>query len=180
MFTTIDEQRAFGSRLLVGILWLMTAVITATALLLKAPWLGYGGAAAGVSLAATAAWRLDPLGASSRLAVAVALMAQVSLLVAVQTGKPWQIDMHMAYFAALAVLVIYCDWQVILAGAAVVAVHHLTLSFLAAGSGLSGIGEPGAGAGPRGDPDRRGRRPDVGGAEHHRDVQGFRRRRQPR
>jgi len=57
-------------------------------------------------------------------------MAEVSMLVAVMGGHAWQIDMHMAYFAALALLVIYCDWLVIAIGAVTVAVHHLGLSFL--------------------------------------------------
>ena len=66
----------------------------------------------------------------ARMAQAVGLMAQVSLLVAICNGHLWQIDMHMTYFAALAVLAIFADWPVILVAAATVAVHHLTLSFL--------------------------------------------------
>ena len=66
----------------------------------------------------------------ARMAQAVGLMAQVSLLVAICNGHLWQIDMHMAYFAALAVLAIFADWPVILVAAATVALHHLTLSFL--------------------------------------------------
>jgi len=130
MFKTIDEQRGFGNRLLIGLLWAMTVIVPVVALLLKGPWLGFAGAAAATAGAATVAWRLNEHGPTARLTVAVALMAQVSLLVASQSGHAWQIDMHMAYFAALALLVIYCDWRVILAGAAVVAAHHLTLSFI--------------------------------------------------
>jgi len=130
MFKTIDEQREFGSRLLVGLLWVMTAIILVVALGLKGPWLAFGGAAAGVAAVATAAWKMDSGGQSARLAVSASLMAQVSLLVAAHGGHAWQIDMHMAYFAALAALLVYCDWRAILAGAAVVALHHLTLSFL--------------------------------------------------
>ncbi|MFN3521638.1 MAG: methyl-accepting chemotaxis protein [Phenylobacterium sp.] len=130
MFKSIDEQRAFGNRLLVGLLWVMCPIIAVVALGLKGPWMAFGGASAGVALAATAAWKFDPEGVSARLAVAAALMAQVSLLVAAHSGHAWQIDMHMAYFAALAALLVYCDWRAILAGAAVVALHHLTLSFI--------------------------------------------------
>ena len=68
--------------------------------------------------------------AVARMAQGVGLMAQVSLLVAICNGHLWQIDMHMAYFAALAVLAIFADWPVILVAAATVALHHLTLSFL--------------------------------------------------
>ena len=60
----------------------------------------------------------------------ILLMALVSTLVAGLAGHPFQIDMHMAYFAALAVVVIYCDWRAIVGAAATVAVHHLVLSFV--------------------------------------------------
>jgi methyl-accepting chemotaxis protein len=94
MFTTIDEQRAFGDRLMVGVLWVMAVIITVVALLSDGSWLGFGLASAGTAAAATAAWRVGPGSASSRLTVAVATMAQVSLLVACQSGHPWQIDMR--------------------------------------------------------------------------------------
>jgi diguanylate cyclase (GGDEF)-like protein len=57
----------------------------------------------------------------------VALMAEISLLVA--GGGDWQMDMHMAYFAALALLIVYADRVVILSAAATVAAHHLVLNF---------------------------------------------------
>ena len=43
---------------------------------------------------------------------------------------PWQIDFHMIYFAALAMLVAFCDWRTILVAAAATAIHHLSLNFL--------------------------------------------------
>jgi methyl-accepting chemotaxis protein len=49
--------------------------------------------------------------------------------------------MHMTYFAALAVLTIFCDWRAILAGAGVVAVHHLTLNFLIPAAVFPGGGD---------------------------------------
>jgi methyl-accepting chemotaxis protein len=45
-------------------------------------------------------------------------------------GHPWQVDMHMYFFAALAMLTAFCDWRTLLLSAAVVALHHLTLNFL--------------------------------------------------
>jgi methyl-accepting chemotaxis protein len=57
-------------------------------------------------------------------------MGGVSLLVYQMSGHPWQVDMHMYFFAALACLAAYCDYRPILIGAATVALHHLTLNFL--------------------------------------------------
>jgi methyl-accepting chemotaxis protein len=67
---------------------------------------------------------------SARVTVALAMMAQISLLVDAMKGSAWQVDMHMYYFAALALLGFYCDFVVVIAAAALVAVHHLTLNFL--------------------------------------------------
>jgi methyl-accepting chemotaxis protein len=83
----------------------------------------------GLAGAATIAYRIDPIGRASRLVTAVALVGAASLLVYVMRGQRWQLDIHMYYFAILAVLSIYCDWQVLLLAAAATAVHHLTLNF---------------------------------------------------
>src|SRR5690606_33950369 len=79
---------------------------------------------------ATLAWRLDPEGASARPVAAVALVTMVALLVYVFRGHPWQIDLHMYFFAALALLAAFCDWKTLLVAAAAVALHHLGLNFL--------------------------------------------------
>ena len=52
------------------------------------------------------------------------------MLVYQLSGHPWQIDMHMYFFAALACLVAYCDYRPIVAGTVAVALHHLALNFL--------------------------------------------------
>ena len=92
--------------------------------------LGLSAAAAGLALVASLVARFDPTGAAARPTLGVALMGAVSLLVAAFAGHGWQFDMHMIYFAALAILIVFCDWRAVVAAAATVAVHHLTLSFL--------------------------------------------------
>ena len=129
MFSDLEQQRRSGSALLIGMIWLFGLVATVSCLLVGGQWMLIGGAAAGLAIAVTVAWRAAPDAASLRVAIAVALMAQVSFLVAGFGGHPWQIDMHMAYFAALALLAVYCDWKAIVAAAATVAVHHLLLSY---------------------------------------------------
>ena len=57
-------------------------------------------------------------------------MGGVSVFAFQLAGHPWQIDMHMYFFAALACLVAYCDYRPILVGTAAVALHHLALNFL--------------------------------------------------
>jgi methyl-accepting chemotaxis protein len=58
-------------------------------------------------------------------------MGMVSIMVAACAGTHLQIDLHMYYFAGLAVLAAYCDRNVILAAATVAALDHLTLNSLA-------------------------------------------------
>ena len=75
-------------------------------------------------------WRTSGNGLSTRLIFAVALMGGVSVFAYQLAGHPWQIDMHMYFFAALACLVAYCDYRPIIAGTVAVALHHLVLNFM--------------------------------------------------
>lgn len=54
----------------------------------------------------------------------------ISLLLAQMQGHPLQVDMHMYFFAGLAVLGVYCDWRVLVMAAAATAIHHIGLNFL--------------------------------------------------
>src|SRR3954468_18214198 len=71
------------------------------------------------------AWRLERPIFVIGLALAVALVGQTSILVYLMSGHPWQVEMHFYYFAVLAMLSGFCDWRVLLAGAGLIAVHHL-------------------------------------------------------
>lgn len=107
--------------------------------LLIAPVIALGFAVMGI-LAAT---RDHPL---TKPILGIALMGQCIALTAAFAGHPWQIDSHMAFFAALAVLMALRDIKTILAATAVVAVHHLTLSLALPalvypdGSGVANLG----------------------------------------
>jgi methyl-accepting chemotaxis protein len=128
-FSNLDAQRQAGARLIALLTALMLPVVVVTKLLLGESGLGLGVASAAVAALGGLALKMSAAGSTGRALSGVALMAQVSLLVAAVDGHAWQIDMHMAYFAALALLVVYCDWTVIAAAAATVAVHHLGLSY---------------------------------------------------
>ena len=58
----------------------------------------------------------------------LALMA--ALFVLGYQGHAWQIDVHMYFFAVLAVVSLYCDWRAIFVTAAVIAVHHLVFGLV--------------------------------------------------
>jgi methyl-accepting chemotaxis protein len=82
---------------------------------------------------AQAAARWDRKGDHARIVAGVSIMVSISILVGVMQGQKTQVDLHMYYFAALAVLVAACDWRVIAAGALTVASHHIILNFVLPG-----------------------------------------------
>ncbi len=126
----LEHQRTIGSTVILILVWTLAFGSLVQTLLLGANLVA--GLAPALMLAGcqTAVWMTLRSRASGRMLSAILLMAQVSTLVAGLAGHAFQIDMHMAYFAALAAVVIYCDWRAIVGGAATVAVHHLVLSFL--------------------------------------------------
>ncbi|CAN7252496.1 methyl-accepting chemotaxis protein [Bosea sp. LjRoot237] len=122
-------RRAFAAPLMTG-QWLLVPVTCAVAWLAGHPALiAIGLVSTLLAAATTLAWRSDGIGLSTRLISTIAVNGQVALLVFACEGTRYQIDLHMAFFAALAVMTAWCCWRSILAATAVVAVHHLVLNF---------------------------------------------------
>ncbi|MET0363644.1 MAG: methyl-accepting chemotaxis protein [Sphingobium sp.] len=67
----------------------------------------------------------------ARLAVAIMTAMQPAVLVYVFRASPWQVDMHMYFFVALASLIILCDVWLFVPVAGLIALHHLILAFVA-------------------------------------------------
>ena len=126
----LAHQRAVGSTVIVSLTWVLAVGGLAQSLLLGSDLVRTLVPVIAIAGLQTAVWTMFRERSIGRMLSAVLLMAQVSTLVAGLAGHTYQIDMHMAYFAALAVVVIYCDWRAIIGGAATVAVHHLVLSFV--------------------------------------------------
>ena len=122
--------RETTSKALLGLLWLHVPIALAIGVMRDSGWLGPTALMAAMAIAATVSWASSGNGLSTRLTFAIALMGGVSVFAYQLAGHPWQIDMHMYFFAALACLVAYCDYRAILAGTVAVALHHLALNFL--------------------------------------------------
>ncbi len=69
-------------------------------------------------------------GRIARIGASQALIGQAIVLNAALAGFSWQIDMHMLYFALLAVTIILYDIPAILSATALIALHHLTLTLV--------------------------------------------------
>jgi methyl-accepting chemotaxis protein len=81
--------------------------------------------------------------ASARMVVTMTMVAQPAVMLFVFQGQAWQVDLHMLFFAALATTATLVDWRALVAGAGVVALHHLGLGMLVPGwvfLGGGGIG----------------------------------------
>jgi len=66
----------------------------------------------------------------TRYLSAIALMGEPALLVYLMRGHAWQMDMHMYFFAMLALTIAWCDRRAIILAAVAVALHHLLLLYL--------------------------------------------------
>lgn len=74
---------------------------------------------------------LKPNVEDHKLFQAAAIMLMTALIVGVFEGHSWQIDMHMYFFATLAMLSAYSCMYVIAVAVVTVALHHLGLNFIA-------------------------------------------------
>jgi hypothetical protein len=126
----LEALRDTTSKVLVALLWLHLPIAIAIGMVRGTGWMWPAVFMAVFAAAATLSWRMAGNGLSTRLTFAVALMGGVSMFTFELSGHAWQIDVHMYFFAALALLVAYCDYRPILIGTVAVALHHLILNFL--------------------------------------------------
>jgi methyl-accepting chemotaxis protein len=123
-----DAARLSAARTLVLVSWGFLPVVCLAAWLAGTPiWLAalISAAFSGAALAA-----LPAGGRVARIAAAQAVIGQSVALTAAFAGHPWQIDMHMTFFAALAFTVPLVDVVAILCATATIVVHHLGLSLV--------------------------------------------------
>jgi methyl-accepting chemotaxis protein len=125
----LANLRDTTSKALLAVLWLHVPIALAIGVM-RGDWLTPTAFMMAMALAASLSWRAAGDSLSTRLTIAVALMSGVSMMVYQLSGHPWQIDMHMYFFATLACLVAYCDYRPIIAGTVAVALHHLMLNFI--------------------------------------------------
>ncbi len=138
----LHQTHVRADRLLVGVLWALTALSFALA-----PWHGTWGAALLVAIPAAVipsflAYAL-PGSLVTRMAVATSLMVFCALNIHQALGM---IELHFGIFVLLAFLLCYCDWRPIVMAASVAAVHHLSFNYLQQmGFGLNCFTTPGLG-----------------------------------
>ena len=125
----LDNLRRVAANGMIALLWFHVPFNLLIAVMLGNDWLLPGIFSVVLAGAATLAWFGGPTAPATRMTIAVAVVGMISLLVYQMHGQPWQIDAHMYYFAGLALLAAFCDWQVVLIAAGATAVQHLVLNF---------------------------------------------------
>jgi methyl-accepting chemotaxis protein len=130
MLKDLESHRRHANTFFLAVLWLHVPLNLAVGLAIGSSWLLLTLASVGVAALATATWRFASNQQAVRCTMAAAYMVMISLLLGAMRSNPWQLDVHMYYFAALALIAIYCDWRAIVVGTATVAVHHLVLNFV--------------------------------------------------
>ncbi len=122
--------RLQGVRLLAGIAWLVSLVVGVGTL-----FAGSGIAPLVLTLVLVVFPTMAALRGAADPVTRTVLGATMPLLCAVLlfqwSGKVWMIDLHMTFFAAVALTSVLADWRPVLAAAVVTAIHHLALNFLA-------------------------------------------------
>ncbi|WP_135076774.1 methyl-accepting chemotaxis protein [Terasakiella sp. SH-1] len=126
----LHNLQAFIAKCLVAFIWFHVPLIWVACLFTGNDWVFPTLLAALGATLYTLTWRKNPIGLSSLSMSSLVLAVCVMLLVYVFREHPWQIDVHMYFFALLAILSAWCDWRAILLFTAAVAVHHLSLNFL--------------------------------------------------
>ena len=135
---TLNALQSQFARGLVIFLWLHVPLVAGLSFIGEKGWLAASLFVASLALATTISLKFSETGLATRLTSAAALMLIVATMVGQLDGHAWQIDMHMYFFAALAILAGWCDWRPIAGGAAVVALHHLGLNFIYAAAVFPG------------------------------------------
>lgn len=129
MPTSVEGFRAGFAKYFLGFLWFNAAVAGAA--------LFFNGAALASALTAVAVvcalvptvmWLRSGASAITRYASSASIAVIVGIILSGFSGSAYQLDVHMYFFATLAIVAGWCDWRAIVVNAAVVAVHHLLLN----------------------------------------------------
>ncbi len=126
----IAKLRELGLKALVGVCWLSVVIILAGSFVADT---GY--APVLMALAISVIPTMMALGrrtdGTARIVIGATMPLYCAILLYQWSGSNWMIDLHMTFFAMVAMLAVLADWRAILAGAGVTAVHHLALNYLA-------------------------------------------------
>lgn len=123
---SLHNLRCQGDRIMVSVLWLMLLLSFALAGWYQT-WMEAFTIGLPAALVPSLLYFLQPGALITRLSIATACMVFAALQIHQGHGM---IELHFAIFVLLAFLLCYRDWMPIITAAVVIAVHHLSFSYL--------------------------------------------------
>ncbi|WP_051356758.1 methyl-accepting chemotaxis protein [Azorhizobium doebereinerae] len=126
---SLQHLRERFSYAIVAVIWINVALIALRAVWSDQSAMAMIGAGLLVAGAATFTWMRDHTGVATRIATSVAATLTVVILVFGLAGNKLQIDLHMYFFAMLAITAGWCDWRALAASTLTTAVHHILFNF---------------------------------------------------
>jgi len=126
----LDKLRLHFGSFLVVLFWAHVPLLAVVAFVAGHSPLGAAFAGAVLAGSYHLTWRRSGIGPATRYLSAVALMGEPAILLVLLRGDAWQMDMHMYFFAMLALTIAWCDRRAVLTAATAVALHHLVLLYL--------------------------------------------------
>lgn len=125
----LNELRRKGAMALLAICWLCVATIAAGTFFVDT---GFGPPMLAVAITALPSMLALKQAESreTRMTMGITLPLYPAVLLWQWSGQPWMLDIHMTFFAAIAMLTILADWRPVLIAAGVTAVHHLLTNFV--------------------------------------------------
>ncbi|WP_313333898.1 response regulator [Sphingobium yanoikuyae] len=130
MTIELDKLRYHFGRFLVPLFWAHVPLLATVALLTGHSPLAAAGAGLLLAAAYHFTWWRHGIAPATRYLSAIALMGEPAILLFLLRGHAWQMDMHMYFFAMLALTIAWCDKRAILVAATATALHHLLLLYL--------------------------------------------------
>ncbi|WP_273726964.1 response regulator [Brucella gallinifaecis] len=130
MIIELDDIRRRFARFLVIFLWLHVPLFAAIAYATGNSVVGGAVAAAFLAASYNLMWWRADIAPATRFLSAVALVAEPAVLLYLLRGHVWQMDMHMYFFAMLALTIGWCDRRATIIAALAIAVHHLVLDYM--------------------------------------------------
>ena len=127
----LDEIRTSMAKFLTYALWAHVVLVLLAATLIGQDGILWSGLVT-VAIAAvpTAVYFTQGDGELHRYLTAMSMALMAAMLVLVFRGHSWQIDVHMYFFAVLAILSVFCDPKVVIVTAGTIAVHHILFNFV--------------------------------------------------
>ncbi|MBT0669571.1 methyl-accepting chemotaxis protein [Novosphingobium profundi] len=126
----LDELRRKGAASLVAIGWICVFLIAVSTFLAGSGFLPLVLAVA-VSIVPTMLTFRGSEGLQARLSLGFAYPLYPAIMLWQWTGHHWMLDLHMIFFAAIAMLMLLADWRPVVLAAGVTAVHHLSTNLIA-------------------------------------------------